>query len=480
MIELIATLPEFLMDEAIAESSPFFSELASLIFPAQFRNGQLSVNDKSDLRHLATVIKLKLSGFITSEVAILEASDILLNTYDIQVLSPDAFQRQDQSAGEGESIHTFSDTKLTTRTIETRDANNIRQLLAQCGLSSTSIVGGWLSPDGQRRATHQIVVQCDGNCVGYITWPVVTEGAKYLVRAAVNEAHAEAPSVARELLRHITQHMAGHGPCSLVLMLPPHQSHLREVAFALGFRAANDHSPLSKVIAGSVLTNSTWATHRATLARICGLKLPESPPRFVSPNQSVEIYTPDGNRRYVPLDLLETLLSPVLFCFADRPAVISPIERRFAEPLLGHSPQASLLPAHSASLYAARHYLSDPRSLKYLQRGALMLFYESSAGRGQQAIVAVARIVESYLRRRDALLLSDLQPSVLRPETLDQIGQAEIKAVSVIDNIFPLNKPVPLARLQLLGCGDFNQLITTKPITTDQLAHILLEGFPNG
>jgi len=106
-----------------------------------------------------------------------------------------------------------------------------------------------------------------------------------------------------------------------------------------------------------------------------------------------------------------------------------------------------------------------------------MLFYESSKGGGQQAIVAVARIVESYLRRRDALLLSDLQSSVLRPETLDQIGQAEIKAVSVIDNIFPLKKPVTLAQLQLLGCGNPNQLITTNPITNDQLTNILLEGF---
>lgn len=477
MIELIATLPEFVANEPTGEGSPLFSELASLIFPAQFRNGQLSVNDKSDLTHLATVIKLKLSGFITSEVAIVQASDVLLETYGIQVLSPDAFQRQNEASGEGESIRTFSESQLTTRTIEKDDSNKVRQLLSQCGLSIASIAGGWLSPDGQRRAAHQVVVQCDGECVGYITWPVVTEGAKYLARAAINEAHAEASNVARALLRHITQQVASDSPCSVVLTLPPHQSHLREVAFSLGFRAASDHSPLSKVIAGCVLTHASWAAHRSNLARICGLKLPDTPPRFLSPSQTIEIYTRDGNRRYVPLDLLETLLSPVLFCFEGRPAVISPIERRFAEPLLGHSRQASLLPAHSASLYVTRHYLSDPRSLKYLQRGALMLFYESSKGGGQQAIVAVARIVEAYLRRRDALLLSDLQPSVLRPETLDEIGQADIKAVSVIDNIFPLSKPVPLARLQLLGCGNFNQLITTNPITADQLASILLEGF---
>jgi GNAT superfamily N-acetyltransferase len=477
MIELIATLPEFVLDELIDESSPLFKELASLIFPAQLRNGQLSVNDKSDIQHLATTIKLKLTGFITNEVAIIQASDVLAQNYGIQVLSPDVFQRQEQSNVEEESINTLSESRLTTRAMESRDSNQVQTLLAHCGVSNTSLAHYWLSPDGHRRATHQVVVACDETCVGYITWPKVTEGAKYLAHAAIDEGHAEATNIARALLRHVTQHMVNQSPCRLQLTLPSHQSQLREVAFSLGFRAAHDHSPLSKVIAGRVLTSASWARHRTDLARICDLRLPEAPPRFVSSSQGVEIYTPDGNRRYVPLDLLETLLSPVLLCLPGRPAVISPIQRRFAEPLLEHSRQGSLLPAHTTSLYAAKQFLNDPRSLKHLQRGALMLFYESSEGGGEQAIVAVARIVEAYLRRRDALALSDLQASVLRPDTLDEIGQAQIKAVSVIDNIFPLRKPVPLVRLQALGCGNFNQLITTKPITTEQLASILNEGF---
>lgn len=477
MLELIATLPEFVSDEPVEEGSPLFSDLALCVFPAQFRNGQLSVNDKSDLRHLAIVINQKLSGFITSEAAMIHAADVLWRTYGIQVLSPEAFQREDQQHAEGESVHTVSESRLTTRTLKTDDAKKARELLVQCGVSNASIARSWISPDGHRRATQQVVVYCGDDCVGYITWPMVTEGANFLAHVAADEAHPEAANVARELLRHITKHMASHSPCSLALTLPGRQSHLREVAFSLGFRAAHDHSPLAKVIAGSVLTSASWGAHRSELVRVCGLKLPEIPPRFMSACQTIELYTPDGNRRFIPLDLLETLLSPVLFCLADRPAVISPIERRFAEPLLGHSRQISLLPAHPASLYAARHYLCDSRSLKHLQRGALMLFYESSKGSGQQAIVAVARIVESYLRRRDALQLSDLQPSVLRPETLGQIGQADIKAVSVIDNIFPLRRPVSLARLQQLGCGEPNQLITTNPITSDQLTRILLEGF---
>ncbi len=450
MIELITTLPEFVPDLTDKEICTLISDLASIVFPAQFRNGQLSINDKSDLKHLATAINQKLSGFITNEVVMLQAANALQQTYGIQVISPEAFERQDQQYGEGVSVHTVSESRLTTRTMESNDADQVRHLLSQCGLSNSSIAHSWLAPDGLRRATHQVVVHCDENCVGYITWPMITEGAKYSAHAAIDETHTEATNVARELLRHIIQHMGGHSPCILSLMLPTHQSHLREVAFSLGFRAAHDHSPLIKVIAGCVLTSSTWKAYRSEIARVCGLKLPEAPPRFVGASQTIELYSPDGNRRYLPLDLLETLLSPVLLCLANRPAVISPIERRFAEPLLGHSRQASLLPAHSASLYAARHYLCDPRSLKHLQRGALMLFYESSKGGGQQAIVAVARIVESYLRRRDALRLPDLQSSVLRPETLDQIGQADIKAVSVIDNIFPLKKPVTLAELQLL------------------------------
>jgi GNAT superfamily N-acetyltransferase len=482
MVEMVDTLPEFVLGEEDCFDEIAMTALAVQVFPNQHRDGTLSANDRSDLRHLAAAIHFQLTGFITSDNAILSASAGIAANYGIQAISPDEFQLHEDDTTDVRTVLTASEASLTLRPLSAVDFEGIRALLQRSGLSSASMANGWLSPDGRGRATLQVGVWCLDKCIGYATWPKVTAGANYVVRAVVEEGHSEADNAARALLRHVIEAMINTDPCRLTLTLPNHQSRLREVAFSLGFRAAVDQVPLSKILLGHVLTASSWPKYRASLLQQLGLKLPEHPPHFRDANQDIEVIGPDGNRRHVALEVLETLLSPTLLCLPGRPAVISPIRRRFAEPLLRHSPQGSLLPAHSSSLYAARHYLSDPKTIKHLQRGALMLFYESGKGHGKQAIVAVARITESYLRRRDALTVSraGLERSVLTADSLDEIGTSAIRAVSVIDNIFPTHNPVPLRRLEALGCGSQNQLITTKPITAQQLQCILLEAFTDG
>jgi hypothetical protein len=55
-----------------------------------------------------------------------------------------------------------------------------------------------------------------------------------------------------------------------------------------------------------------------------------------------------------------------------------------------------------------------------------------------------------------------------------------MKTVTVFDNLFPLPHPIPLKRLQSLGCGRPNDLITTRPINDTQLQAILAEAFRHG
>ncbi len=102
-----------------------------------------------------------------------------------------------------------------------------------------------------------------------------------------------------------------------------------------------------------------------------------------------------------------------------------------------------------------------------------MLFYESTRGGGGGHIVAVARVREAFLKRCDAIEVSDLQQSVLTTETLADIGKADMKCIAVFDNIFPLRNPVNLKTLQQLGCGRPNDLISSRPISDGQLRAIL-------
>ncbi|WP_322055955.1 EVE domain-containing protein [Burkholderia cenocepacia] len=175
--------------------------------------------------------------------------------------------------------------------------------------------------------------------------------------------------------------------------------------------------------------------------------------------------------------MLETLLAPALFCLPMRPAVITPVRRDFAEHLLDHLPQRSLLPHARAALYRERNYLSDKRTLKHFQRGSLVLFYESTKHHGLGAIVAIARVQQAYLKSQDAMERADLDPSVLDDAALEAIGRSKVKTVTVFDNLIKFPRPVSLEVLRMLGCGNAAKLMTTRPINDLQLQEIVARGF---
>jgi hypothetical protein len=258
------------------------------------------------------------------------------------------------------------------------------------------------------------------------------------------------------------------------------QSHLREVGVVMGFLGAAQGKNLVKFMLGELVTPSNWATCHAALIQKGGPRLPQQAPAYSHADQQIVFHTPDGNRTHVALDRLESLLAPTLFCLPGRPAVLTPVQRRFAEPLLGHSQQASLLPQGSASQFADRLYFSKASTLKHFKRGSLIFFYESGKGKGGKQVVAVARVREAYLKPCDALDVSDLQQSALTKTSMKEIGRSAVKTVTVFDNIFPLPNPVGLAVLKKLGCGKPNDLITTHPISEEQVIAILNEGFGRG
>ena len=174
-----------------------------------------------------------------------------------------------------------------------------------------------------------------------------------------------------------------------------------------------------------------------------------------------------------------TLLAPCLFCLNGRPAVITPIQRSFSEPLLGHSDQGSLLPDFSASLFAQKHFVSTSRSLKHFSRGTIILFYESGKKDGRSALVAIAKVQTAYLREANRLSAAEYERSVLTVDNVSSIGVDQLKTVTVFDAIFPLPTQIPLSVLEELGCGRPTDLITTRPITPVQLQAILKRAFPN-
>ena len=85
VLEFALSLPQFPV-VPVQAIEPLTRELVSLVFPARGRIGQLTVQDQSDLRHLACAIHHKASGFITSEKAILACRETLREKYSLDIV----------------------------------------------------------------------------------------------------------------------------------------------------------------------------------------------------------------------------------------------------------------------------------------------------------------------------------------------------------------------------------------------------------
>lgn len=481
MAAYVDTFASFPVDK-INVGDQLFDELAGIIFPSEARSGRLNANQKSDVRHVITVLKHDLAGLVTNDEAILAAASDIESRYSIQVLSSSAFEVDDASARSGESFEgaeTAETLKLLSVTAVLEQ--DVRDLLTKKMKMSGSHAATWLPFATQGNVAFRFGVWSGASCIGYITWPaLVSPGQIALVRAAIDESHSQAIRAARIVLLHLIDKLRADGPRQVQVELLADQSYIREVGAVMGFLGAAQGRNLVKFMLGELVTPANWAQCHTALIQKGGPRLPQLVPAYSHPDQQIISHTPDGNRIHVPLDRLESLLAPTLFCLPGRPAVLTPVQRRFAEPLLGHSQQASLLPQGSASQFSDRLYFSKASTLKHFKRGSLIFFYESSKGKGGSQVVAVARVREAYLKSCDTLNVSDLQQSALTKTSMKEIGRSPVKTVTVFDNIFPLPNPVGLAVLKRLGCGEPNDLITTHPISEEQVRVILNEGFGRG
>jgi GNAT superfamily N-acetyltransferase len=468
MLNLVRAFTRFPVANTAPGEQPT-SQLAKLVFPHK-ASDSLSPNDLSDLRHLITAIQNDLAGLITSDEAILRAAPKIESTFGLQVLSPRAFLPEGNTAP---ALITYSTPTTDLELLPATDAieSEIRQLLARVGVSASELASGWSS-----RVSTAFIVRSGARLVAYMCWHSLRHDGVTTIRAALDETAPEIANIARGVITH-SMSMTIDGPTTLCLKTPPNQTTLREIARGHGFCSAQGSHDLTKLSFGRVATKSNWQELRIKLADIAGLKMEGQFPIFRRMDQQIPYATCGGDHGYETLERIETLLSPALFCLPGRPAVITPIRHEFANLLLCHSRQSSLLPASSSNLFQERHFISGPNAFGLLKRGTLMLFYESNPPRGKGELVAVARVRRSYLKDAAALERADLARSVLTEETLFEIGRAKMKTVTVFDNLFPLPNLISLERLREIGCGRPHDLITSRKIAENHLQTILVESF---
>ncbi len=192
------------------DSDPLFRRLASIVFPATVDPGELSPNERSDLRHVMTAIHHDLAGLITNDSALVSAGPAIKNAYGIQVLSSDAFELPG-SPSRSESFETIERGTLTLSSVTTQDESAVRAFLGQrMHLSGSAIAASWLPMETQGRIAFRCAVWSGSSCVWYLSWPaLVSSDSATIVRAAVDEQQAQALEATRALLLHLIDQLEG-------------------------------------------------------------------------------------------------------------------------------------------------------------------------------------------------------------------------------------------------------------------------------
>lgn len=476
MVDLTSILPKF-ERPAEADLKKLEIELGPIVFPRRSQAGTLTVNDLSDLRHLATAIHHGLHGLVTSDASVLNAAIMLRERFRIEVLSPAAFTLDDE-VKVGPGTHgTVPNSVLVIEELQPTAEEDVRALLSRLDVGRGAQAAEWAAVNGNDRVCHRYIVRADSQIVSYLVWPNALRGAPIDARLAIDESSPAATDAARLILEHLAEQATPIGVTRIRLRFPDRQVVVREVADGLGFAKSNDNqAELQKIALNGIVTTDNWAAYRDSLSTASNVRLPDQPPAFRNVDQQIEVHSADGNRVHMTLLTLESHLSPALLCLPGRAATLTPLRREYAEHLLRHLPQGSFLPQARAQLFRQRHFINGSQARSAFSRGGLIVFYESSKGKGFGAVVAVARVVRSYQREEAALSGEDFNPSVLDSEQLSSIGKSRIRTVTVFDNLQILPRPVPLSVLQRLGCGTANQLITSRRLTDDQIQGILLEG----
>lgn len=474
-----ATKLDYLRKPPAHKISAVTDDLASIIFPSQTATGSLSEQDKSDLVHIATAIYHKATGFITSEKAILRASNILHEKYDIYITSAEEFgEIVDVSiSGPSASVTNVSGDYFITRRNHEDDITSASAFLRTIS-DEPAFLHEALACQGSR-AEWLLVIDDDGPH-GYAKWEVHGGPQRTAdVYLAVDEDHSATATILDHLLETISREVSIVGPTLLHLHIPSGQVATRQAALLSGFHPPQDDlrsvSILQRLATGRVVSERNWNSIRQSLVLVANLTLPSSAPIFAADEPVMILKT--GNKTIeLTLNEAEQVLSPVLFLIPGRDGVIVPIREQYARELLGSGSQPSMLPAPEATLRSMRVYISGRDAYQRMVPGQLILFYESIRGGGQGAVIAIARICGCRNIEKTEAIGTVRRHGVLDDRTLDQRSTGSRITETSFDNLFLFTRPVKLDRLRKLGCDNGSRFVTATAVPFDKLVKIVDEG----
>lgn len=463
-------------------------ELAPIVFPEREKANKLTVQDKSDLIHLATAIENKVSGFITSEKKILAAGDTLRTNYQLDVIS--LFELKDlvddTPTPVGRSKRPFIDSGLRTVILSPLNAlEAVAKAERQLKISKSTVPSE--NELSNEKLKAMVIFDHDSKEVAFAWW-TISVGPTPNDRAyiCIDQNSEQIENMVDHICDHIVRDSSHRDP-SLVKLILGNAAPLTQASIEKnGFKPTQQIDPAGeiyqKVCIGDALHKDNWQKMRLKVSQLTnGLQLPRNMPVVTSENRLIELSGANGEEFCVDLNDFESLLSPTLLHSPDILGVIVPIMKSYADDLFGiRTDQFSLLDAREAILKRERVYFCTPAACKVLEPGKLVFFYESGRQKGgRKSIIAAARITQTNVVTVDDMEENLLKRGVIDQNMLAKVSQSGKRTVMFFNNILPFKTLIPFARLGELGCDDGSKFVTAKSISAKQSQELLTQGLSN-
>jgi ribosomal protein S18 acetylase RimI-like enzyme/predicted nucleic acid-binding protein len=441
--------------------------IAKLVFPERVAAGRLKSTDESDILHLAHAVAAGVSGYVTSDSKVLSARDSLMTEFNLDVIGLSEFVDLLNLPSPAEPQQTTKEAKNFRIQIPTADES--LSFIKSEQLTATP----FLDENTVKNCERLSVSDNDGLIGVGILKParIIDQPSRSIV--CVRQEHPLSSTIADFLISEQVRHCSRNSTCHLSMMDVPSHPITRRVALSQGFQPeVGNISALAKIALGQPITEMTWDRARLSIERLAGLKLQIKCPTY--DNAKAQVTTSDGKKSDIELFELETLLSPTIFAFPKRKAVIVPITRAFAEHLLGTDLQYSFLEVPEARFLSRRTYLNTTRATRSMIRGAAIAFYESTRGKGRSSIVAIGRIIDV------TSIPVDNAPEALQRgavvENLETLTKSKRILATTFDNLVILRKPVTLRKLREIGCVTKANFVSATPISAKHLKAIVDAG----
>lgn len=485
VLRLAKALPQFPAPPQLILQT-LTQEVSEIVFPGQPHPGLLRPQQTSDLRHLATAIYHKAAGFVTSDEAILKKNAELHRKYDLYITGPAELAElylPDQWTPATISAVAHSGTAIELVEMPEARRTEVEDFLTSCGWSKDQIQGA-VSVGQSACPRRRTLVSYGGPIVAFMSWePPRPPRSQCTVWFGLAALHPMSDLAADALLDTLARDICATRPASATLYCDTRSKFVTATAIARGFvQTGTTGRPLllERFCIGAVISSRNWEINVVSLSRELGVRLPATPPSYCGPGTPLKVGFDGRELQQVHLSDFETSFAPVILYLPDRPVVVVPIQRPYADQLLDTSEQLSLLPRPEASLWRERLYLCSPRALSVLSAGTIILFYESKGQNdGRGAIVAIAQIVRTAIRKKNLLDAAMTRKGVLSSAEISTLSVTEDSALVYFDQLFRFERPVAMSRLRELKCMDGANFVTARQIKASAALAIIEEGQPS-